>query len=196
MARQSGLAHLFRETADDSLAWIRPFGVYEDCCNPELLDEALDDRLAREIHKSYVAQRLCEGASPTDPALQEWVDLREDLRDSNRQQAAHIFVKLRTIDCEVVERSDPRPAVIEFKPDQIELLARMEHARWVTERRLAGWTLGPRDADHKTSPYLVDWDQVPGEIQKYDLKFVRLIPKLLDDFNMKACLNKTNPTGA
>ena len=196
MARQSGLAHLFRETAVDSLAWIRPFGVYEDCCRPELLGEGLDDLLAREIHKSYVAQRLREGVPPTNPALQKWDDLDEDLCESNRQQAAHIFVKLRAIGCEVVEQSDPRPAVTELKPDQIELLARMEHARWVTERRLAGWTHGPKDVVRKTSPYLVPWDQVPQEIQEYDYEFVQLIPSLLAGIQKKACIHQPNPTGA
>ena len=84
----------------------------------------------------------------------------------------------------------------EFKPDQIEMLARMEHERWVIERKLAGWTLGPRKEGSKTNPYLDDWDKVPPKIQEYDVKFVRLIPKLLDDFNRKACINKPNPTGA
>jgi voltage-gated potassium channel Kch len=196
MARQSGLAHLFKETEVNSLEWIRPFGVYEDCCDPELLSDALDDRLAKKIHEFYEINLSPQPAPPTVSDLPGWDDISEDFRESNRQQAAHIFVKLRTIDCEVVEKSDPRPAVTEFKPDQIEMLARMEHERWVIERKLAGWTLGPRKEGSKTNPYLDDWDKVPPKIQEYDVKFVRLIPKLLDDFNRKACINKPNPTGA
>jgi voltage-gated potassium channel Kch len=188
MARQSGLAHLFKETAVNSLEWIRPFGVYEDCCDPKVLSEALDDRLAKKIHEFYATNRRSQKVPSTAPALQKWDELDEDFRESNRQQAAHIFVKLRTIDCEVVGQSDPRLAITEFEPDQIELLARMEHARWVIERRLAGWTLGPKKDGSKTSPYLVDWGQVPPKIQEYDLEFVELIPKLLDDFKMKACI--------
>ncbi len=59
------------------------------------------------------------------------------------------------------------------------VMARMEHARWNAERWLDNWTLGPRNPEAKTSPYLVDWDPLPDEIKKYDRDAVRDIPELL-----------------
>ena len=47
-------------------------------------------------------------------------------------------------------------------------------------RFLAGWTLGPKDAAKKVSPYLVPLDELPKEIKKYDVEAVRDIPTLLE----------------
>jgi len=193
MARQSGLARLLQEDHPSGmgrLSDIQPFGMYEDCCHPESLGEGTEDRLARRLHCDYVQRRCQQGASPaTNPAVRDWEDLDEDLRESNRQQAAHIHVKLRALGCEVAEHTDPRAAVTAFEPDQVELLAQMEHARWVAERILAGWTYapGPKNVERKTSPYLVPWDRLSAEIQQYDRDFVILIPALLDADKKKIC---------
>jgi hypothetical protein len=124
-----------------------------------------------------------------NPAIRDWDNLDEDLRESNRQQAAHLFIKLRAIGCEVTGRDDPRPAVTGLQPDQVEVLGRMEHSRWVAERILAGWTLapGPKDVTHKTSPHLVPWADLPPDIQQYDRDFVTLIPALLATDGKKIC---------
>ena len=61
-----------------------------------------------------------------------------------------------------------------------ELLAEMEHRRWVAERLLAGWTYAPKkDIGRRENPHLVPWDRVKEEIKNYDRKTVRLIPSLL-----------------
>jgi hypothetical protein len=194
MARQSGLARLLQEERRSGsmgqLSHIQPFGMYEDCCHPESLTQGMEDRLARRIHADYVARRRREGAAPEkDPALLDWEDLDEGFRESSRQQAAHIFVKLRAIGCEAAGRSDARPAVTAFEPDQVEVLARMEHARWVAERVLAGWTYAPgsKDVERKTSPYLASWADLPASIQQYDRDFVLLVPTLLAADGKKVC---------
>jgi hypothetical protein len=194
MARQCGLARLLQEEhragTVGRLSHILPFGMYEDCCHPESLTEGTEDRLARQIHADYVRRRRQEGVAPSsDPALWDWEDLDEGFRESSRQQAAHLFVKLRALGCAAAAQSDPRPAVAAFEPDEVELLAHMEHARWVAERILAGWTCapGPKDVERKTSPYLVPWDQLPPEVQQYDRDFVILIPALLAADNRKIC---------
>ncbi len=194
MARQSGLARLLRgqdaPQTSGPLAAIRPFGVYEDSCHPESLVEGAEDRLARRLHADYVQRRSQQGDTPeTNPAIRGWDDLDEDLRESNRQQAAHLFIKLRAIGCEVAEQGYPRPAVTGFQPAQVEVLGRMEHSRWVAERILAGWTFAPgrKDVSRKTSPYLVPWADLPPDIQQYDRDFVLLIPALLASDGRKVC---------
>ena len=45
-----------------------------------------------------------------------------------------------------------------FAEDEIEMLSRYEHDRWVSERIAAGWTYGPdRDDDAKVHDLLVPW---------------------------------------
>ena len=60
-------------------------------------------------------------------------------------------------------------------------LGKMEHARWNWQRIMQDWIYAPgdKDADNKTTPYLVPWVDLPPEIQEYDLETVRLIPTFL-----------------
>jgi hypothetical protein len=194
MARQSGLARLLRgqdaTQTSGPLAAIRPFGVYEDSCHPESLVEGAEDRLAKQLHADYVKRRSQQGeTAETNPALRDWDDLDEDLRESYRQQAAHLSIKLRAIGCEVADKDDPRPAVPVMEPAQVEVLTRMEHSRRVAERILAGWTCapGPKDVTRKTSPHLVPWDKLRPDIQQYDRDFVLLMPALLATDGKKIC---------
>ncbi|MCX5769397.1 MAG: RyR domain-containing protein, partial [Candidatus Hydrogenedentes bacterium] len=106
-------------------------------------------------------------------------------RDSNRQQADHIPIKLRAIDCRNAAKNMPGNPVTSFSPEDVEMMAKMEHARWNAERFLAGWAVGPRDLERRTSPYLVAWDDLPEEIRQYDRTTVRNIPLLLDTIGEK-----------
>jgi len=181
MGEDAGLAKLV-EASSSAVAWagqVHAFGMIgRVCTRAVLLGEALD-RLARAIHERYVAQRRAAGASADDPAVASWDRLPEHLRESNRQQADHIAVKLRALGCTSAPPETGREPVEAFTDGEVELLARMEHARWNAGRLLAGWTPGPRDPDRKTTPFLVPYDQLPGDIQAYDREAVRQIPALL-----------------
>jgi hypothetical protein len=58
-------------------------------------------------------------------------------------------------------------------------MAEIEHGRWNVERLLSYWSLGERNIDKKTSPYLVSWSDLPESIRKYDRQAVVEIPNLL-----------------
>jgi hypothetical protein len=158
------------------------------------LDEGLDT-LARAIHANFVEERLAEGRSREEASLQDWDRLSHDLRESNRQQADHIPVKLRAICCTCMKPSPDAVPVTEFSEMEVELLARMEHDRWVAERRLAGWRDGPRDTSRRTTPHLADWTVVPASVQEYDRGAVRQIPALLDLVGEKVYRHADGPSG-
>src|ERR671932_2515539 len=123
------------------------------------LPDELREVLARAIHESYRAEQAGRKAAD-DLALADWDELPEHLRDSNRDQAAHIFQKLRALGYTVHEAGTGRAEPIAFTPEEVEPLAVMEHDRFVAERRAAGWRLGPeRDVAAKVTPYLVSWDE-------------------------------------
>jgi hypothetical protein len=142
----------------------------------ELLGNGLDTQ-ARAVHQDYVRKRLAEGADPSESMLVPWEQLPADVQDSNRQQADHIAVKLRAVNCRTTAQPPKEPLV--FSMDEVELLARMEHTRWVAERILAGWTLGPKDKAARRSPSLVAWEALPEGIRELDREPVRNIPALL-----------------
>jgi hypothetical protein len=116
-----------------------------------------------------------------DPSLRAWEELDESLRVSNRDQAGDIGRKLAAIGCEAVpaeQASEP----VQFEPGEIEMLARLEHARWVEERLGQGWRPGSRrDVAEKRSPYLVPWEELSENVRDLDRDSVRAIPRLLGE---------------
>jgi len=173
---------------------LRVYGMIDDGCCDTAFATSTNERLAQLIHEEFV--RAEKPVRPhDDPAMKPWRDLREVLRESNRQQADHIAIKLRAIGCDVVPETDPRPAVIRFaEPDQgrggeVELMAMMEHERWNAERWMDGWTYAPapKDLAKKTNPSLVPWAELSDKVQEYDRKAVRFMPELLVSMSLKAC---------
>jgi hypothetical protein len=66
-----------------------------------------------------------------------------------------------------------------FQDAEVEVLARMEHARWCASRILDGWQLGTaRDDARKIHPSLVPWDSLGEPERDKDRAAVRLIPEL------------------
>jgi hypothetical protein len=59
-------------------------------------------------------------------------------------------------------------------------MARLEHERWNQEKLRAGWRLGPKkDNAAKITPYLVPFDELSPEVQKWDVDAVMGMPDLL-----------------
>ena len=147
------------------------------------------DTMARKLHEDYLAKLPeSERSRPEKRSSYPWDLLDDDLVESNRQLADHIPVKLRAVGCHttaVGNRDDPGVRVGHFEKDEIELLGKLEHRRWMAERFLAGWTLGPRDDEKRIHPYVVEWEDLPPSIQEYDRNFVRIIPGVLHSVNLE-----------
>jgi hypothetical protein len=136
------------------------------------------EQLARAIHERY--RRNQAGRKPAgDPAMRSWADLAEDLKESNRRQAAHIPVKLEALGYGL-RPAGPGAASLVLSPEQVERLAVMEHERWNQDRLDQGWRFGPvRDPDHKITPYLVPYAELPEDAKQWDREAVEAIPELL-----------------
>jgi len=135
--------------------------------------------LARGVHESYQERRRAT-LSPGDPALADWDELPETLRASNRDQAADFVAKLEAVQCGVVRYGGGDPPPFVFTPVEVEVMARAEHERWVAERTRQGWRLGSdRDPVAKTTPYLVDWEDLTEAVRDLDRDAVREMPSQL-----------------
>lgn len=177
ISEDTGVAQLVQHAKNDEA--IDCFGMVDTLCRWELLRDQTLDALARMIHERYVEQRLKEGTPEDDESVQPWGRLDPGLKDSNRQQADHIPVKLRALgyDYDAIQSGAEPPPV--FDDREVEILAKMEHARWNAERFLSGWTLGDKDVEKKRSPYLVPYHELEDRIQEYDRQAVREIGPLL-----------------
>lgn len=181
MSQTTGLAALF-EDGQGTSGWLQnlhPFAMIAQTCRISAVVDDKLDTLARAIHEAYVDNSRKNNVPASDPAMLPWERSDPMFRDSNRQQADHIPVKLRAIGCRSVSETAPGMPVSAFDDTEVELLARMEHDRFVAERLLAGWTSGPRDPERRTSPYLVPWEELDEDVRDKDRSAVREIPVLL-----------------
>jgi hypothetical protein len=189
IGQREGLGNMLDAMWSDSnaRARVKTFGRLDERCCEAGLEDPTNEQLARAIHDDFVARRVAQGErDPEDRSMTPWPMLEEDLRESNRQQADHIMIKLRAIGVEAESRDGPVGDGFEFTPSEIELLSRMEHTRWNAERLLAGWTRGPKNIERRTSPYLCDWSELPDSVREFDRAAVRSIPTLLKRVGMRA----------
>jgi hypothetical protein len=184
MSRAGGLPSLLGHElgAQDALATLYGFGLLDRTCDAELLLGGTYEILARAIHEEYMRAQEDEGQTlKSNPAMVPWDELDETLKESNRGQANHIGVKLKAIGCGIVPWADWDAESFEFTPEEVELLAEMEHERWIDERRRDGWTYasGTKNIEKKTSPYMVPWNELSEDVKELDRVMVRGLPAFL-----------------
>ena len=167
----SAAFHGDNQLFDDAHGTLSVLAVPELLLRPALIRGSVaTERLARALHASYVEACTMRGEPiGSRPALRSWDDLLEPFRESNRSQARHLGDKLAAIGCILVPAFDPSIAFSYLDEAEVESLARMEHDRWVRERRLV-------DPSH---PDLVPWQLLPAATRDKDAQFVRDLPRVL-----------------
>ena len=182
-AHESGLAALLqkRNLKHDSFASLRPFGLLDRTCTPELISGCTYEILARAFHEQYVDSERKKGSMPeTDPSMVSWEDLPENLRESNRNQVEHIRVKLEAVGCDIGVTNEWEVAPFRFSADEVELMTQMEHKRFVAERLRQGFTYAPtKDLAKKKSPTLIPWQELPDLEKEKDRNSVRQLSNVL-----------------
>ena len=147
------------------------------------------ENIAKAIHAAYVKER--EGKSdydPKSPAVQPWEQVPEYLKESNREQADHIAIKLRDAGLwfrKINSGGNASPDVKERLEKMIETLAKSEHNRWVAEKRRNGWIAAPcmdracRNDRLRLHNFIFPWEQLTEEIKDLDRTAVRSMPEYL-----------------
>src|SRR4030042_6296437 len=183
MTQDAGLATLLRGKEDkpEGFANLHAFGLFDHTCTPDLISRCTYEILARAIHEDYFRIERAKGHTPeTNPSAVPWGELEETYKKSNRRAAEHIRVKLDAIGCDIAITTDWDTPRFEFTPEEVELLAQMEHERWVEEKLSDGWRYSPtKDLEKKTIPYLVPWDDLSEADKDKDRNQVRNLPAFL-----------------
>jgi hypothetical protein len=182
MQNKTGLAQLLRDGGGRDFDNIMAFGLLEQTCQPELLLGGTHEVLARAIHEDYVKKEIEKGVAPdTNPTMVNWDRLPESLKESNRNQAAHIGKKLNQAGCDIRPLTDWNASLYKFDEDMVECLAELEHERWNEDLKRDGWRYAPgeKNSAKKTSPWLVEWEQLTDEIKQYDRNTVTELPGFL-----------------
>jgi hypothetical protein len=156
-------------------------------CNIDYITGGLNETIAMAIHEDYAIKKRKSGEDPaTNPSVRDWDDLPETLKVSNRSQAIHIHQKIEAIGCEITRASDWEDNTFDFTAEEVEMLAEMEHERFVKERQRQGWKYGPtRDVDKKITPYLVPYRSLSEDVRELDRNSIRALPEALAQADLK-----------
>ncbi len=143
------------------------------------------ERLAQAIHDTYGTSH--EGGVQFDVAgsqvpggtasLRPWDELPEEFRQSSLAQAQAIGEKLAVIGCLMVPAFDPT-LDFAFDDDEVQLLARLEHERWMDERTAHGFKFGPERGE-RIRPDLVPWERLSDEARTRNIQAVLRLPDML-----------------
>lgn len=192
MANRNGLAVLFENDDGKLSGHIKPFGIIREICTKSFVLDEKPDRLAKKIHRNYLQKSMAAGVKmESKPSMQPWKYLNLFYRSANRQQADHIYVKLRAVGALVCRETEENGSFA-FTDQEIEVLAKMEHARWCAQYYLEGYTRGPRDDEKKTHPDLVPWEELSEEAKDYDRETVRNIPEYLRLIGERVCRGQSS----
>ncbi len=167
------------DSSPTSNADLRAFGLLEYSCHPELVLGGTSEVLARSLHDNYLREQKRLAPDENNPALAQWDDLSELIKEKNRRQADFIGTQLRLEGCDIAPIADWEAKPFAFTPEETERMAQREHARWLQEQQSGGWTLGARDAARKTNPNLLPWEQLPPNVQEMNRQTARQLPQFL-----------------
>jgi hypothetical protein len=144
-----------------------------------VLFAAAREAIAETIHEKYRGDHAAD-KSPGSPALVPWFELPESYKRSNRAQADDLIHKLERIDCGYRPVTKATKEPLKFSSKEVELLAELEHERWMKEKLNDGYSYSPqRDEDRRTHPDLVPWDVLPEKSRQYDRDTVAAIPEFM-----------------
>lgn len=180
----TGLAELMEQPPTQGFSFkdIYIFSFFQHACGPDTVLCGITELLAQAAHEHYLQEALATGEPMySRAALRPWDELSEDLKESNREFAAHAAEQLARCGYVVVPLTDWDAAEsFAFPPEDLERLACLEHDRWCNERRRAGWKYAPtRDERRRLHPALVPWDQLPEDVKEWDRKMIRALPRFL-----------------
>jgi hypothetical protein len=190
--RGAELAHAFEDPDGDagagpgrSDASAHLFAILDSGLDPERIEaDSLIDTMARAIHAAYLADQVGKGRvlrAPDRPALVPWSELSSRLADSNREQAAALWHKLRDVGCVVAPWDAGARAVTDiFTPDEVDRLASAEHERWmeVLRRQYPGMTHGEARTE-TTHPDFLPWAELPDLSREQNRQAIRDLPRVL-----------------
>lgn len=154
-----------------------------------VVNESLD-LFAETLHRAYVDAQTERGDSPQQNAsLIGWSELPPHKKKANQRAAAHLDVKLRIAGCCLRDKRDPTPETV-FPGDKemLDVLAQIEHRRWMADKFLSGYSYGTeRDEDRMLHPDLISWENLSEPDREKDRDNIRQIVTLAAMRNKKIC---------
>ncbi|MDR1594503.1 MAG: AAA family ATPase [Prevotellaceae bacterium] len=143
-----------------------------------VLEQSLEGKIARAIHEKYI-EYMTE-KQRKQPNRKPWEELAIEFKLSNLNQARSYSEKLALIKCEMALKDENKEAVTAFTDDEVLLMAKQEHQRWMNEKTEDGWIYAPiRDDKKKHHNCFAEWDKLSEEVQNWDKEPIRNMIEIL-----------------
>jgi len=141
---------------------LRVFGRPDTYCTWEAILDGEDGVLlqrAKASHQAYLDS--LDDTGEERPAQRPWERLHREYRTANIRRAIAAPIQWRALG------RGPEGSPAELTASECRTVAQMEHARWLHDKMLDGWTWGEaRDPARRKSPALVAWDKLPEPERK------------------------------
>jgi len=135
------------------------------------------EKIARLIHNEY---------QKGNQQIAEWTELSEELKNSNRDLADFMDFNLHACGYSIKMMGDCSDSH-RINPEDIEILAKNEHTRYLQERLRSGWKFGPKkDVVKKIHDGLVPWAELNEENKKITYEMVRRYNRYLAEAGLVA----------
>jgi hypothetical protein len=151
-------------------------------------DRDLLERLAEAVHEAFRDHLRAEGYRPgpetrkdkrSHSSLRPYRKLPDDEKEQNRNNARDIANKLASIGYAIVPARG-NVTVGELDKDEVKLLGKVEHERWMQQKLDNGWEYARKTNKTKRQhKLLVSWEDLPPEEREKDCILVRGIPQIL-----------------
>ncbi|MDR0864568.1 MAG: AAA family ATPase, partial [Candidatus Symbiothrix sp.] len=145
----------------------------------KVIEQSLDGRIAQAIHQNYVEYMAKK--KNQRPNTKPWENLTIEFKLSNLNQARSYHEKLALINCKMTLKDENKKRVTSFTKQEVLIMAKQEHQRWIDEKIEDGWVYASvRDDKKKHHDCIIEWDKLSEEVQNWDKEPVRNIIGVLD----------------
>lgn len=152
-----------------------------DLVRAETIERILDrkgDEMAAALHAHYLAAAKSLGVG-SQAAMDAWENLPENLRNANRASVEHAPLLLAAAGYKLVPKGEIQSATL--SEADIELMAKVEHRRWMADHVERGWRFDQtRDDRLMLHPDLVPYEALSDNGREKDRNAVRTLSSVLE----------------
>lgn len=186
--------HLDVDDFQNKLAFEQIIGDAVDTYAASAHEQRRQERL-EELSKSIAAENASDSENSEEasmaqakeildqePDMAPWEELDEQYRSGYRSQLRYIGARLQDYNSTIGIRpvlTNETDAISELYGPVLEMLAEMEHERWMHDKREEGWKYGVLDSTMKTTPDLVPYDDLDEPTKEMIRRSVRSLPAYL-----------------
>lgn len=185
-----------RENPEEMIPYkdVRIFDKFKETGTFSCLIDERTDKLAEIIHQKYLEEvKSRNKLDPKRPTHREWKELPSEVKDRNRFQADHIWVKIRSIGCKAIPSENGQTGYDISQDPNFEALSAAEHNRWWAYMNYKGWKRSEQRNDAmKLHTDLVPFEELSEETRQYDRDAVANIPELLKHLGLTLVKDKQN----